>query len=48
MNVQSQLKLPVFYKGKELCGEYRIDLLIEDLLIVDLKAVEIMNPVYKA
>lgn len=35
----SELKLPVIYKGKELDKFFKIDLLIEDEIIVELKAV---------
>lgn len=46
--VESQVKIPVFYKGKELNAEYRIDLLVNELIIVELKSVEVLIPVYKA
>lgn len=44
INVNSQILLPVNYKGSAL----RIDLLVEDLIIVELKSVEVMIPLYKA
>lgn len=46
--VESQVKIPVFYKGKELNAEYRIDLLVNELIIVELKSVEVLILVYKA
>lgn len=46
--VEAQVKIPVFYKGKALNAEYRIDLLVNELIIVELKSVEILIPVYKA
>ncbi len=46
--VQSQVYVPVIYKEKDLGGILKIDLLIEDLIIVELKAVEAMIPLYKA
>ena len=46
--VQSNLAVPISYKGKKLGDPLRLDLLVEDLIIVELKAVEIVHPVYKA
>lgn len=48
LEVQSQLRLPVDYKGKIMKTEYRIDLLVEDCIIVEIKSVKEMNPIYKA
>lgn len=45
---QQELELPVSYKGLSFDGAYRVDLIIEDQLIVELKAVEILKPVHKA
>jgi len=42
-----QLKLPAVYKGVELPDSYRIDLLVEDLVIVEVKAVEKLAPFTK-
>ena len=48
LKVFSQIMLPVSCKGKELGSALRIDLLVEDLIIVELKSVETMIPLYKA
>jgi GxxExxY protein len=48
LGVQSQIYVPVFYKGKDLGGQLKLDLLVENLIIVELKAVETMIPLYKA
>ena len=45
---KSQLYIPVSYKGKDLGGTLKLDLLVNDLIIVELKAVEHMIPLYKA
>ena len=43
-----QVGLPVVYKGVVMeCG-YRIDLLVEDLVIVEIKAVERLDPIHEA
>jgi GxxExxY protein len=47
LNVKSQVKLPIIYKGKTLNKEFYIDLLIEDKIVIELKAVEIILPVHE-
>jgi len=47
IKVQSEMVIPILYKGKNLGGQLRLDLLVEDLIIVELKAVEEMIPLYK-
>jgi GxxExxY protein len=46
--VASQVELPVIYDGVRIDIGYRIDLLVEDLVIVELKAAEAITPVYEA
>lgn len=46
--VQKHLHVPIIYKGKDLGTTLVLDLLINDLIIVELKAVEVMIPVFKA
>jgi len=48
LKVVGQVPIKVHYKGKPLDAEYRIDLLVEDLIIVELKAVEEFIPVHRA
>jgi len=48
VNVQSQLKLPVHYDGIRLDAGYRIDLLVEDAVIVELKVVDAFHPIHEA
>ena len=47
LTVNSQMKLPVVYKGKMLNKEFVIDLLVENEIIIELKAVEIVLPVHE-
>lgn len=48
IHVEQQVPQPVFYKGLQLeCG-YRLDLLVEDRVIVELKAVEAILPIHEA
>jgi GxxExxY protein len=46
--VKSQVKLPLVYKKKKLKNKLIIDLLIEDTIIVELKSVETLIPVFSA
>jgi GxxExxY protein len=44
----AQVGLPVVYDGFKLDLGYRIDLLVEDLVIVELKSVDAIAPVHQA
>ena len=44
---ENQFRVPVIYKGQNL-GEYRIDLLIEHEIVVEIKAVNRIEPVFEA
>jgi len=46
--VERQKPLPVIYEDVKLDAGYRIDLLIEDVVIVELKAVEEIAPIHQA
>jgi len=48
LQVKSQIFLPIIYKGKDLGGQLKLDIIVEDLIIVELKAVEAMIPLYQA
>jgi len=48
LQAQSQLALPIEYDGVQLDVGYRIDLLVEGVVIVELKAVEKINPILEA
>ena len=43
-----QVPLPVRYKDVKLDCGYRIDLLVDDLVIVELKAIESLSPIHEA
>jgi GxxExxY protein len=45
---QRQVAWPVSYKGLKLDCHYKLDLVVEDLVVVELKAVEEMLPVHSA
>ena len=46
--MQSQVWLPVVYDGIEMEGSYKMDLLVEGQVIVELKVVEQILEVHKA
>ena len=46
--VETQMWLPVIYDGEEIEGGYKIDLLVENQVIVELKVVEHVLDVHKA
>lgn len=45
---QEEVMLPLFYKGKKLQKFLKIDFLIENQIIIELKAIEIILPVHEA
>ena len=48
LNVETQVGLPVVYEGEGVELGYRIDLLVENLVIVEIKCVEAIHPVHEA
>ena len=42
-----QVRVPAYYKGRAL-GEYFVDLIVEDLVVVEVKSVAHMLPVFEA
>ena len=48
LGFERQKPLPVAYKGVQLDCGYRLDLVIEDTLIVELKTVQELSPIHEA
>ncbi len=48
LSVESQIALPISYKGLELPNAYRIDLIVENLVVVEVKSVEMLLPLHTA
>lgn len=46
MEVARQVEVPILYKGNELKTSLRLDVLVENQVIVELKSVEEMKPVF--
>jgi GxxExxY protein len=48
LSFRTQVALPVIYKGVRLETGYRIDMLVEDQIVVEIKAIEAIAPVHRA
>jgi GxxExxY protein len=48
LNFLRQVDLPVAYKGLKLDCGYRIDLVVEDEVVLELKSVEKLTPIHEA
>lgn len=48
LNTLSQVSLPVIYKGQKLDKHYIVDLLVEDEIIIEIKSVDLLLPVFKS
>ncbi|MBP8699294.1 MAG: GxxExxY protein [Syntrophorhabdaceae bacterium] len=48
LNVKTEIQIPVVYHDREITKDgYRIDLIVEDAVVVELKSVEEVRPVHK-
>jgi GxxExxY protein len=48
LDFKTQMLLPIQYKGLFIESSLRVDLLVEDLILVELKSVEALLPVHEA
>jgi GxxExxY protein len=48
LKVQRQVEVPLFFKGKKLNKGFRLDMLINDSIILELKSVETILPIHEA
>ena len=48
LSVQTQVPLPLVYQGVKLEVGYRIDMLVNDVVVVEVKAVEALAPIHEA
>jgi len=46
--VEQQKSLPIYFKGVHLDAGYRLDLLVDDAVIVEIKAVDQLAPIHEA
>ena len=47
LKYQTQVPINVLYKGKNLGLGYRTDMLIEDMLVLELKSVDLLTDIHK-
>jgi len=47
-DVESQMSIPLYYKGIDMDCNLRFDILVEDLVLVELKSVVTMHPIFEA
>lgn len=45
---KQEFRIPLIYKGEDLNSELIIDILIDDIIVVELKSVENILPIHKA
>jgi GxxExxY protein len=43
-----QVPIPIEYDGVKLACAYRVDLIVADLVVVELKAIDTLRPIHKA
>lgn len=48
INFISEMKIPIIYKQKELESDFRCDLFIENIIVVELKATTEIHPIFEA
>ena len=48
LTVDRQLSLPVVYRGARIDAGFRLDLVVEDLIIIEIKAAERLLPIHEA
>mgnify|MGYP000927313041 FL=1 len=48
ISFQSELVIPIVYKGVEIEADLRCDLLIEECLVIELKAIDKVQPIHEA
>ena len=46
LTYEREVQVPAVYKGR-LLGHYRVDFIVEDMVIVEVKTVERMNPIFE-
>ena len=48
VKVESQVSIPLTYKGVELSKDFRVDIFVENEIILEIKSVDVLLPVYEA
>jgi GxxExxY protein len=48
LDVQAQVLLPMVYEGVRIEGAYRLDMIVEGLVVVEVKSVDALSRVHEA
>jgi len=48
IKISKQLPMPLIYKDRKLDIGYRIDLLVEEKVVIEVKSVDLLNPIHTA
>ena len=48
VKIASEVKLPLLYKGEQVGDDLRLDLIVEEKVVVELKSVKALEPVHEA
>lgn len=48
INFISEMRIPIIYKEKELTSDFKCDLFVENIIIIELKAVSEIHPIMEA
>jgi GxxExxY protein len=48
LQAERQIELPIHYKGQPINAAYRIDLLVNQELVLEIKAVDALHPIHEA
>ena len=48
IKAEGQVYLPLYYKGVELDKDFRMDILVKDEIVIEVKAKDVLLPVYEA
>ncbi len=46
LKFERQLSVPLIYKGKQLKSDLRLDIIVEDRIVIELKSTEELKPVF--
>jgi GxxExxY protein len=46
LQVARQVEVPINYKGRKLKNDFKLDVLVEDQIVIELKSVEEIKPVF--
>jgi GxxExxY protein len=48
LQIATEVAIPLSYKGREIGTGYRVDLIVDNVIIVEVKSVDVVLPVHRA